>query len=132
MTQLPAAATIWIVDDDLGFVWWLGDVFTEAGCRTLPALGCEQAIDLMKRLHVGIDVLIVNPQLPGVTGLIEVFSRMKPGLKVITIGTTPKDVVDAIGPQASLERPTGSEPISRSEWLKKARRLLKEVAAAAV
>ncbi len=63
--------------------------------------------------------------------MFEVFSRMKPSLKVITIGRTPRDIIDVIRPQASLERPTGSEPISRSEWLKKARKLLKELATAA-
>jgi hypothetical protein len=25
--------TVLIVDGDLGFIWWLGDVFAEAGCR---------------------------------------------------------------------------------------------------
>lgn len=131
MTHPPAATTVWIVDDDLGFVWWLGELFTEAGCRALPALGCDDAVSLMKKLHVGIDLLVVNPQLPEFVELFQALSRANTTLKVITIGNVPKSVSDMIHPHATLERPSGSDPISRSEWLKKVRKLLKEVAAAA-
>lgn len=131
MTQLPAPTTVWIVDDDLGFVWWLGEVFTEAGCRALPALSCEQAFSLLKTLNVGVDLLVVNPRLPGVGGMLQVLSRMNRNLKIVTIGKAPRGVTAAIHPQATLERPSGSDSISRSDWLKKVRKVLKEVAAAA-
>ena len=131
MTHPPAATTVWIVDDDLGFVWWLGELFTEAGCRALPALGCDDAVALMKKLHVGIDLLVVNPQLPGFVELFQALSRANPALKVITIGNVPKSDSAGIHPHATLERPSGSDPISQPEWLKKVRKLLKEVAAAA-
>jgi len=131
VTRPPAATTVWIVDDDLGFVWWLGELFTEAGCRALPALGCQNAVALMKKLHVGIDVLIVNPQLPGVIALFRALSRANPRLKVIAIGDTPKAIAAAICPQATLQRPSGSEVISRLDWLQRVRKLLRDVAAAA-
>jgi DNA-binding NtrC family response regulator len=131
VTPSPAATTVWIVDNDLGFVWWLGEVFTEAGCRTLPALSCDQALALIKSLNVGIDLLIVNPQLPGVIKMLEILGRAYPNLKVVAIGNASKGLPAALRPQASLERPSASDSISRSDWLKKVRRLLKEVAAAA-
>src|SRR5579864_7603483 len=46
-----AAMTVLIVDDDLGFVWWLGDIFNEAGARCVPALSCGAAMVLTKRLN---------------------------------------------------------------------------------
>ena len=131
MTQPPAATTVWIVDNDLGFVWWLGEVFTEAGCRALPALSSEQAISLMKKLDVGIDLLVVNPQLSGVGGLVHGLTRAHPKLKIVAIGELSPGLAAAIRPQANLERPAASEAISRSEWVKKVRKLLKEVSVAA-
>jgi DNA-binding NtrC family response regulator len=127
VTPSPAATTVWIVDNDLGFVWWLGEVFTEAGCRTLPALSCEQALALIKSLDLGIDLLVVNPQLPGVVKMLQSLSRAHPNLKIVAIGKASA----ALRPQASLERPSASDSISRPEWLKKVRKLLKEVSSTA-
>jgi len=132
VTPSPAATTVWIVDDDLGFVWWLGEVFTEAGCRTLPALSCEQALALMKSLNVGIDLLVVNPRLPGVIKMLQLLSRAHPNLKIAAIGNASAALPASFRPQASLERPSVSDSISRPDWVKKVRRLLKEVASAAV
>ena len=131
MTPSPAATTVWIVDNDLGFVWWLGEVFTEAGCRTLPALSCEQALALMKSLDVGIDLLVVNPQLPGIIKMLQILSRAQPNLKIVAIGNASAALHAALRPQAGLERPSASDSISRSEWIKKVRKLLREVASAA-
>ncbi len=129
MTAQPAP-TVWIVDDDLGFVWWLGEMFTEAGCRALPALDVEQAASLMGRLKVGIDVIVVNPELPGVDALLQSLHRANRHLKVVTIG--PPDLASPSLPvHATLARPSALEPISRPEWLQKVRRLLREMKAAA-
>jgi DNA-binding NtrC family response regulator len=127
VTQPPAATTVWIVDDDLGFVWWLGEVFTDAGCRTLPALSCAQAMALIDELRVGIDLLIVNPQLPGVTGMLETLRSTHPKLKTVVIGSSPPERMAAIRPQAFLERPTASDSVSRPDWVKKVLKLLKEL-----
>lgn len=131
MTQSPVPTTVWIVDDDLGFVWWLGEIFTEAGCRALPALNCEQAISLLKKLNVGIDLLVVNPHLPGVSKMLHILGRAHRNLKIVAIAKASQELTAAIHQQANLERPSASDSISRPEWLNKVRRLLKEVTAAA-
>jgi DNA-binding NtrC family response regulator len=131
VTQPPAPTTVWIVDDDLGFVWWLGEIFTEAGCRALPALSCEQAVSLMKKLDVGIDLLVLNPQLPGVVKMLQALRDAHPNFKVVAIGKISPALATAIHPQANLERPNSSDSISRLEWLTKVRKLLKVVATAA-
>lgn len=131
MTQPPAPTTVWIVDDDLGFVWWLGEIFTEAGCRALPALSCDQAVSLMKKLDVGIDLLVLNPQLPGVIRMLQMLRGAHANFKVVAIGKISPVLATAIHPQASLERPSSSDSISRPEWIKKVRKLLREVATAA-
>ena len=131
MTQPPGATTVWIVDDDLGFVWWLGEIFTEAGCRALPALSCEQAVSLIKQLNLGMDVLVLNPQLPGVVGMLQIFRRVRPNFQIVTIGKPSSALTAAIRPKAKLERPSGSASVSRPVWLQEVRKLLKQVAAPA-
>jgi DNA-binding NtrC family response regulator len=131
VTQPPAPTTVWIVDDDLGFVWWLGDIFTEAGCRALPALSCEQALSLIKTFDLGIDLLVLNPRLPGAPRMLQVISSAHPNFKIVLIGQSSPVLTNAIRPHANLEKPSGSDSISRPQWLKKVRKLLKEVAAAA-
>ena len=130
MSQPPAPTTVWIVDDDLGFVWWLGEIFTELGCLALPALSCEQAVSLTKALNVGIDLLVLNPRLPGALGMLQILSGVYPTFKTVLIGKASPAQTAAIRPLAHLERPASSDSISRSEWLKKVRRVLTQVAAA--
>jgi len=130
VTEAPVPTTVWIVDDDLGFVWWLGEIFTEAGSRALPALSCEQAISLMQKLSVGIDLLVLNPRLPGAMRMVQILSSASPNFKTVLIGKASPALTTAIHPRAHLERPSSSDTISRPEWLKKVRKLLTEVAAA--
>ena len=130
MSPQPAP-TVWIVDDDLGFVWWLGEVFIEAGCHTLPALSATEALALMKRLQVSIDIVVVNPALAGVDRMLRSLKRANPGLKIIIIG--PGTLTSAtMRVHGTLIRPSAFEPLPRPEWLDKVRVLLREVKAAAV
>ena len=47
MIEPPRGPTILIVDEDVGFVWWLGELFSEFGYRSIPALSCRQALSLV-------------------------------------------------------------------------------------
>ena len=125
----PPAPAIWIVDDDLGFVWWLGEIFTQAGCRALPALSCHEASVLMKKLAVDPDLLVLNMDLAGVSELLQYVQRGRRHVKIVAIGSQLPRVRIPI--HATLERPSGFEPISRSDWLKRVRKLLKDAEIAA-
>ena len=122
-----AALRVWIVDDDLGFVLWLGEIFAAIGCQALPALSTGQAALLMHELRLGIDLLVVNPALRGVRGMLQNFRRANPNLKIVVIVKACQAFTATIHPQANLERPLASAPVSRPEWLEKARILLKQV-----
>src|SRR6266567_7259909 len=63
--------TALIADDDLGFVWWLGQVLAEVGIRGVPALTYRQGLARIKMLKGHIDLVIANPDLPGSSKLIE-------------------------------------------------------------
>ena len=112
-----------IVDDDLGFVCWLGDILAEAGYQSVPASDSREATALIQDLHLQVDVVIVNPGLPGISEMIQTLSR--PPLKIVAIRNPATDVAGTIPAQATLERPSSSDPLSRQEWLKKVRRVLR-------
>jgi hypothetical protein len=128
----PATAdpTVLIVDDDLGFVWWLGDIFNEAGCRALPALDCGGAVVVAKRLGVEPDVIILNPSLPGVSQMLETYLLANPHVKIVTIGPPANALGPSIQLHAILERPSPSDLIVRTDWLEQLRKLLGHVEAA--
>ena len=114
-----------IVDDDLGFVWWLGERFVEAGYCPVPALYPKQAGSLVKELNLKITVVVVNPSLPGVQRLMKTLSRTQSPLsKIILIRDPSVPTTVSVPSHAIVERPSGLEPTSRHEWLRKLRRIL--------
>jgi hypothetical protein len=123
--EAQRAQTVLIVDDDLGFVWWLGDIFTEVGGRALPALSCDEAVVLTKRFGVEPDLIILNPSLPGASKMLQNYVQKKPHLKIVTLGPPSKKALDtSIHIHATLERPSPRGPILRTEWLEKLRKVL--------
>ena len=85
----------------------------------------------MKKLNVAIDLLVLNPQLPGVIRMLKTLNSAHANFKIVAIGKASPALIAAIHPQASLERPSSSDSVSRPEWLKNIRKLLKDVATAA-
>ena len=120
------APVVLIVDDDLGFVWWLGDIFSKAGCQVVPALNIEQSVSITKELNLEVDVIVVNPELAGISEIIRALSCARP-LKIVAIGNHDADVKGTVHAQATLERPSGWDSISQQAWLGCVRRVVKEV-----
>jgi CheY-like chemotaxis protein len=127
VTASSASPLVLILDDDLGFVMWLGEMFNELGWQTVPALHCQQALTFAKRLKLPLNALVVNPELPSAARTVEALTAANPGVQVVLIRNS-ADEPDTSGIQApaTLERPSPSEPVSRSDWLSKVRELLAE------
>jgi ActR/RegA family two-component response regulator len=127
LSQHTAGPTVLIVDDDLGFVWWLGELFHEAGYRPVPALSARQAISLVKEVNLKVAVAVVNPELRGARKLIKTLRQAESRLvKIVLIRDPTALTTVVVGAHAILERPSDWEPPSRHEWLRKLRRILKE------
>ena len=122
--------TILIVDDDLGFMCWLGEIVTEAGYQAVPALDRLQAAALVNELNLQIDLVVMNPGLPGVSQMIETLSRRCPSLKIVAIQNAATDDSGAIQDQFMLERPSGPGPFSRQEWFKRVQVVIRKALAA--
>ncbi len=128
MTEPSRAPVVLIVDEDLGFVWWLGQIFSQAGCQVVPALNLEQSVSLARDLNLKVDVLVVNPELAGVSELIQGLSSARPP-KIVAIRNQNTGVRGAVYAHATMERPSGWGPVSQKEWLGSVRRVVKDVQA---
>ena len=53
MADVLGGVTVLIVDEDVGFVFWLGEILTKLGCRAVPALDCTQAVAITGALDLG-------------------------------------------------------------------------------
>ncbi len=123
-TEPSRAPVVLIVDEDLGFVWWLGQMFSQAGCQVVPALSSEQSDSYARNLNV--DVMVVNPELAGVPELIRGMSSTRTP-KIVAIRNHNASVRGAVRADATLERPSGWGAVSQNEWLGCVRRLVKDV-----
>ena len=124
MTADSGSPTALIVDDDVAFILWLGEMFAATGYQAYPALHCREALTLAKDLDLRVDVLVVNPELPGATSAMQSLTSAQPALRVVLIRDPAKSgpAPDSIHP--TLERPSAWEPISRPQWVLKIRKVL--------
>jgi ActR/RegA family two-component response regulator len=118
------APTALIVDDDVAFILWLGEMFTESGYQAFPALLCSEALNLARKMDLCVDVLVVNPKLRGATRTMELLGRVQPGLRVVLIRDPADCGLSEASQHPAIERPAAGEPISRPQWIMKIRRVL--------
>lgn len=126
MTKPSRIPVVLIVDEDLGFVWWLGQIFSQAGCQVVPTLNAGQMVSLTQDLNLKVDLIVVNPELSGVPEMIRTLSTSRPP-KIVAIRNHNTDVGSSLHADATLERPSGWGPVSEKEWLECVRRLVKDI-----
>jgi DNA-binding response OmpR family regulator len=107
---------ILIVDNDLGFVFWLGAVLIAADYQPWPACSPSDAITLLSRRPlVRLDLLIVNASLPGASKLITHFRRTQVQLKVMALGPQDKTLP---GVNAWRQKPSRTDDSAKQEWVR--------------
>jgi DNA-binding NtrC family response regulator len=126
VSERSRAPNILIIDDDVGFLWWLGELFNEIGYRSIPALNCREALARVRSLIGGVDLLVINPGLKGVAALVRILSRVQRPKIVLIYESVPK-TIPSLEAAATLERPAGWGPVSRQEWRQKVSRVLNQV-----
>jgi hypothetical protein len=128
VTEPPGAPTILITDEDVGFIWWLAELFNEFGYRSIPALNCAEALSRFRQSGREFELLVLNPHLRSAARLIRTLKRVPPlrvrALKVVLIQEGNQPEIAAPEVVATLERPSGWAPVSRAEWRQKVQRLL--------
>ena len=108
---------ILLVESDLGFIFWLGGALASADYQPWPACGVSDAIELVGRVAIPIDLLIIDPSLPAASKLIGVLRRSKADLKVIALGAEAKTKLTGINAWRQKPSPA-QEPVKQEqEWL---------------
>jgi hypothetical protein len=157
VTASSDSTVVLIVDDDVAFLIWLGELFAELRCQAVPALHCRQALALATRFQLPVGTLVVNPKLRGAARMVQLLVAENPGARVVLIcdsalhhkGTHPVDSEPrnsseprngnqprngspdrrGIRARLTLQRPLPGEQISHAEWIARIRKTLPVAAA---
>ena len=110
-----AMKNILIVDNDLGFIFWLGAALVGAGYQLWPACTRSDAISVANRKPLArLHLLIVDASLPGVSKLIAHFRRTQAHLRVMALG--PQDNT-LVGVTAWHTTPGSGDDSAKQEWV---------------
>ena len=77
--------TVLIVDESLGFILWLGKVLDNAGYRAVPSLSIRDASKAIGAFGITIDLLIMDPGLPGAVEFIQTLRGEQENLGLVTL-----------------------------------------------
>ena len=107
---------ILLVDSDLGFTFWLGQLLDEAGYEAFPAKSVTDAIQLLDQLKFQIDLLIVNPTLEGAVSFASDLRHSHPQIKIVAVHD-PEVSGDWPEVDASRSKTHRTDDAARNEWL---------------
>ena len=107
--------TIFIVNGDLGFVFWLGRLLNEAGYQVWPARNGDDAAALMQELGAELDLLVIDPGLPGASRFIEL-QRARGDFRMIFVGR-PEDFYRMPGSHTAPAKSSRPDGLSELEWI---------------
>ena len=106
---------ILIVDNDFGFILWLGRALIAANLQPWPACNVSDAIVLVGETAAPVDLLIVNPSLPRTPELIVLLRRSQARPKVIASGAEGKFKLPHI--HMWRRKPGHLDESAEGEWL---------------
>ena len=81
-------ATILILDNDLGFAFWLGMTLTAPHCAAFPAQSVGEASAMISAFNLKIDFLIMNPAVPGASEFTRALRAEHSLMRVATLTDT--------------------------------------------
>ena len=127
LCKFEHAKTVLIVDDDLGFAFWLGHALDRAGYETWPAKSVVAAESLLAQVKLAVDLLVIPASLPWAPVLAAHLHRTRAGLKVIAVCDEPGDIVERFPSGCAIhQKPQTIDAAATLEWV----RLVKSVLAA--
>src|SRR5690242_6812075 len=84
---LSIVTTILILDNDLGFCFWLGQALIGSHCKAFPATTIPEAVTLIAQFKLKIDFLILNPAVPGAMDFMKALRREQRQLRVAVMAS---------------------------------------------
>ena len=117
-------AAVLILDDDLGFVFWLGQALA-ADFKPIPAPSVQDARKLLRRLRIPVDVLIVNPLVPGAAYFTRDLRRKQGRLRAIAAVRYTEELDPMLQDlNAARSKPGILDHVAMSEWRQVVRQVL--------
>lgn len=111
--------TVLIVDDDLGFAFWLGQALDRAGYETWPARSVTAAKSLLKEVRLAVDLLVITASLPRALAFANYLGRTRTDFKVIAVY---EELAGSIKPfpkaSAIHQKPQIIDTAAKLEWVK--------------
>ncbi|MCX6627644.1 MAG: hypothetical protein NTW28_08455 [Candidatus Solibacter sp.] len=110
--------TVLVVDDDLGFAFWLGQALDRAGYETWPALSVPAAESLLAKVKLAVDLLVINATLPQALAFATHLGRARTDFKVIAVYEgSHSDVRSFPDATAVLHKPETIDTVAKMEWV---------------
>jgi DNA-binding NtrC family response regulator len=111
--------TVLIVDDDLGFAFWLGQALDRSGYETWPARSVTAARSLLAEVRLAVDLLVVNASAPRAHALATYLGRTNPNFKIIAVYDELSDGIKSF-PKASAvhQKPQTIDTAAKLEWVR--------------
>jgi hypothetical protein len=113
--------TVLIVDDDLGFAFWLGQTLDRAGFETWPARSVTAAKALLAEVKLAVDLLVIPASLPRALSFASQLGRAKSDFKIIAVYPELSDAGDTVGqfPKANAihRKPQTIDTAAKLEWV---------------
>jgi hypothetical protein len=119
------AGTVIIVENDLGFAFWLGHALDGAGYNALPAVSVTAANDLVAELGIVVDLVVINAGVAGAAAFIASLRADRPACRVIALMDNPDDPPPYF-PYVDLveHRPSSIDGSLQADWLHRVRMVL--------
>lgn len=112
-----ALKTVLILDDDLGFAFWLGHLLDAAGYLAMPAKSVPDAAKLIVQLNLAVDVLVINLAVPGSVDFIAASQRPNRDLRVVGVLNDSVEVANVPRVHAIHFKGTALDEQARADWL---------------
>jgi ActR/RegA family two-component response regulator len=115
--------TALLIDDDLGFLFWLADVLSEAGYQAYSAERFAEAAWLLAEIHGGVDLAIVNLRLPEAVSVVKLLGSSPRPPEIMVLGAVEPGAAQP-GVTAWLCQPDTQDGGALSAWRKALRKRL--------
>jgi len=116
--RLLEVKTVLIVDRDLGFVFWLGQILDAAGYVAGPARGVTEAAKIVAMLRLPVDVLVAPQAERGFHAFVEKLRFASPDLKVVALaGEGDSTLIRRPSDAVWKRKPCRRDEAAKSEWL---------------
>ena len=116
--------TILVIDNDLGFAFWLGHALDQAGFEALPARSVPDAVKLLQELNVAVDLVMINASLPGAASFLTELRLAQTPFKVIALYDSPQTTTPVLEADATCWKTESVDELARLEWIQTVRAVL--------